>query len=140
MQTTHHPIAIKRIVIIAYSNKLPTLDDYINNFIEEFYVKEFEQRVYLHIGPVVEIQREVWVLNNNSICAADLNNVIVIRDLTLHMTNGACKICLEKVILTNQLSVAEALTPRSIRNHMMLKYVLEDSKSEDNIGTDKQEI
>ena len=83
-------------------------------------MKEFEQRLYLHIGPVVENQREVWVLNDNSIYAKELNNVIDIRDLSLHITDGACKICLEKAIITNQLSVAEALTPRSIRNHTLV--------------------
>jgi hypothetical protein len=65
------PNSNKRIVIIAYSNKLPTPDDYISNFIEEYYMKEFEQRVYLHFGPVVENQREVWVLNDNSIYAKE---------------------------------------------------------------------
>ncbi len=83
-------------------------------------MKEFEQCVYLHIGPVVENQQEVWVLNDNSVYAKELNNGIVIRDLNLHITNGACKICLEKAIITNQLSVAEALTPRSIRNNTLV--------------------
>jgi hypothetical protein len=78
----------------TYSNKLPAPDDYISNFIEEYYVIEFEQHVYLYIGPVVENQQEVWVLNDNSIHAKELNNVIVIRDRSLHITNGACKICL----------------------------------------------
>ena len=110
---------------------LPVPDDYVGDFMEDYY--EYEHHVYVHVGPVVDNQREVWVLNHNSMYAEDLNKIII-GDLSLHMTADACKLCLDESLVATQLVLAETLIPRSLKDYMTMKYDPEDSDSEDEMG------
>jgi hypothetical protein len=112
---------------------LPTPDDYVGNFMETYYKTEYEQQVYLHVGPVVGTKREVWVLNHNSMYAEDLSKIIV-GDLSHHMTKDASHLCLDEDTVTKQLVVAVTWVARSVKNYMMQKYDSEDSDSEEEQG------
>ena len=108
---------------------LPVPKDYVGNFMEGYYVTEFAHQVCLHVGPVVNNQREVWVLNHNRMYAEDLNKIII-GDLSLHMTQDASTLSLNQELIAQQLVLADTLIPRSVKDYMTMKHDPQESDTE----------